>query len=274
MSINGQGINENELGAPPERGEAPGASSEPVDIVGIALSRLTNQFSESPKLRAMVEAMVQPLQDALATIEQLRTERWIDTAVGAQLDGAGYIVGESRNGRDDDAYREAIKFRIFVNVSNGTPADLIQGLKALTKPDDIQYIEQYPATAILFTDGPIIPDGIHSIIQDLAPAAISDVPVMVSYSRARPFRFSRLANDGVLAVNNTSRLTANGNRISITTSSISEQEDVPRLGGIAPSLFRVNGLRLAIGANNRLVANDRNSQTVLESGYHLTGVFQ
>jgi hypothetical protein len=241
------------------------------DLITTALSRLTNQFSESPKLRGMVEAMVRPLQDALATIEQLRTERWPDTAIGVQLDGVGQIVGEPRNGRGDDEYRAAIAFRIFVNTSNATPGDLIQGLRTLTQADEIQYIEQYPATAMLFTGGPVVPVGLQETMQSLAPAAISDVQIMVSYAHAPPFRFSRQVPDNQLNVGEGTRLTANGNRIRVSPQGI-EETIGPVLGGITPSFLTANGFKLAVGPG-RLRVNDPNTQTLIDSGYHLAGVY-
>ena len=111
-----------------------------LDYVSIALPRLTGQFANSPKLNAIMAAIVAPLTTLENDADSLNTNRWIDTAIGAQLDGCGYIVGEAREGRDDEAYREAIKYRVFVNVSNATPTDLIRGLKFLTKPTDCQYI--------------------------------------------------------------------------------------------------------------------------------------
>jgi hypothetical protein len=241
------------------------------DLIATALSRLTNQFSESQKLRGMVEAMVRPLQDALATIEQLRTERWPATAIGAQLDGVGNIVGEARNGRDDAEYRAAIAFRIFVNTSNATPGDLIQGLRTLTRADEIQYIEQYPATAMLFTGGPIAPTGLQQTIQGLAPAAISDVQVMVSYAHAPAFRFSRAVPDNFLNVGDGTRLTANGSRIRVSPQG-AEESTGPVLGGIAPSFLTANGFKLAVGPG-RLRVNNPNTQTFIDSGYHLPGIY-
>jgi len=241
------------------------------DLIVTALSRLTNQFSESPKLRGMVEAMVRPLQDALATIDQLRTERWPSTAIGVQLDGVGHIVGEPRNGRSDDEYRAAIAFRIFVNTSNATPGDLIQGLKTLTRADEIQYIEQYPATAMLFTGGPTVPAGLQKTMQDLAPAAISDVQIMVSYAHAPAFRFARAVPDNVLNVGEGTRLTANGSRIRVSPQG-AEDATGPTFGGIAPSFLTTNGFKLAVGPG-RLRVNDPNTQTFIDSGYHLTGVY-
>ncbi len=240
-----------------------------IDFQEIAVSRLTNQFRDSPKLQALVAAMVAQFNEVGAAADELRDERWPAVAVGDQLDGCGYIVGEARQGRNNTNYREAIFFKIFVNSSNATPEDLIHALRILTSPDDIQYMEQYPATAILFTDGPTVPEGLQNTMQGLAPAAISEVPVMVSYA-AVPFRFSSELPTSILGVNTDCRLTANGNRIQISPQ-LGELSEQSRFGGIAPSYLRVNGLRLGVDTY-RLVVNDPNSQTMIDPGYHLTGV--
>ena len=242
-----------------------------IELKEIALSRLTNQFSESPKIRALVETLVNQFQTVVNDAEELKTKRWIDTAEGVQLDGCGAIVGELRQGKNDEDYREAIKFRIFVNTSNGTAEDLIKGIRLLTFPDDVQYIEQYPATAMIFTNGPIISSGLQETIQDISPVAISDVQILFNYAIGKPFRFAKSQPDSVLRVNTNSRLTANGNRIAISPQT-STATTGPRFSGIAPSYLKVNGSRLALSGGLKLVVNDINTQTIIDSGYHLTGV--
>jgi hypothetical protein len=242
-----------------------------LDYITIAQGRLTNQFSEKPLIKALAGAMVSPLTDNEAVADQLKNERWIDTAIGKQLDGCGYIVGESRQGRTDDEYRKAILFRIFVNTSNATPEDLMHGLRFITEPDDVQYMEQFPATAILFTDGPKTPSDIQSVMQDLAPAAICDVPVMVSFAHKSPFRMSKEPPLGELFVNSDADyLTANGSDIQVTFAEIGTGS---RLGGLAPAELDVGGFGLDIDGS-WLAINSPNFDTVIESGYHLVGVYQ
>lgn len=242
-----------------------------MDYVETGQGRLTNQFSEKPRIKALVGAMLSPIQASDDAAVSLKNERWISTAIGKQLDGCGEIVGETRQGRGDDDYRAAIIFRVFINTSNATPENLIYGLRYLTSPDDIQYIEQYPATAILFTDGTNVRDDIQTTIQDLAPAAISIVPVLVTFSNATPFRFSKSAPNRVLNAGTGKRLTANGNRIAISPAD--ESDNGARLGGIAPAFMTANGLKLKAGAG-RLRINSPNHQTIIEPGYHLTGCYQ
>lgn len=232
--------------------------------------KLTGQFTDSPKLKGMVKAIMDALTELETQADELTTERWIDTAIGKQLDGCGYIVGEPRQGRDDDAYREAIKFRVFVNIAKGTPSTLIQGLKFLTKPSDCQYLESYPATAILFTNGYPVPTNIHDQMQGMAPVAISDVPVAVSYGQ-KPFRFSKTSTVLDFFKVNTSRLKVNGAFLKVTKSGDTE-ENGSRFGGIVPARLKVNGSFLSLGTKTLAVYNP-NQLTLLGSD-NLTGVYQ
>lgn len=241
-----------------------------LDYIALAKSRLTNQFSEAPRITALTEAMITPVQDVEELADDVKNLRWIATASGKQLDGCGYIVGEPRQGRDDEEYRKWILFRIFVNTSNATPEDLMHGLRFLTDPDDVQYMEQYPATAILFTDGPNVPENIQPVMQGLSPAAIADVPVMVTFAHAPPFRFSKEPPAGELFVNNDADyLTANGSDLQVSVANI---DNGARFGGIAPAELDVGGFGLDVGGP-WLAINSPEFDTMIESGYHLTGVY-
>lgn len=241
-----------------------------LDYSAIADTRLTNQFQEKPLIKELNSAMVAPLTSAESLADDVRLNRFIDLAVGVQLDGCGYIVGEPRLGRDDAKYKAAILFRIFVNTSTATPHDVMQGLRLLTDPSDLQYIEQYPATAMLFTDGVVIPPNIQAVIQGLAPAAISQVPIIVTFANALPFRFARTQLPNELFVNlDADYLTANGSDIQISSDVLTVGS---RLGGLAPADLDVNGFMLDVGVGT-LSINDANNNVMIESGYHLPGIY-
>ncbi|WP_315809505.1 DUF2612 domain-containing protein [Pseudomonas sp. C9-3] len=63
------------------------------DYVGL----ITTEHSDKPKYMAMVEAVVQPMIDALNASQGLPVDFDLDQAVGAQLDVVGLWVGISRN---------------------------------------------------------------------------------------------------------------------------------------------------------------------------------
>lgn len=58
---------------------------------------ITTEHSDKPKYMAMVEAVVQPMVDALNASQGLPADFDLDLAVGAQLDVVGLWVGISRN---------------------------------------------------------------------------------------------------------------------------------------------------------------------------------
>lgn len=241
-----------------------------IELIEQAVERLTGQFGNSPKLKALVAAIVGPLYDLGLFADSLKTDRWVDDAYGAQLDGCGNIVGETRQGRGDDAYREALKFRIFINVSKGTPGDLIRGLKYLTDPTDCQYLESYPATALLFTNGYYITSNIQPTMQDLSPAGVSTVPIAVSFL-GDPFRFAKEPPPGELFVNDgADYLTAEGADILVTTSSA--PNGVASLGGIVPGELDVGIGYLDVGGPTLAVYNPDSTKTLGHD--NLTGVFQ
>ena len=242
-----------------------------LDYQALAVSRLASQFQKSPKLKGLVAAMVGPLAVIEGHADDLISQRWIETAIGAQLDGAGFIVGEPRLGREDEAYREAIRFRVFVNTSNATPTDLIRGLKYFSSPTDCQYIEMYPATAILFTNGLFVTKDIQPTMQDLAPVAISDLPVMVSFG-SKPFRFGKTTVISNLAVNNPlQNLHANGSNIQVTAYYGGAQGE-SSLGGVIPSRLNIGIGHLNIGGPFLAVYNPNTTITLGHD--NLTGVFQ
>lgn len=216
-----------------------------LDYTATALSRLSRQFSDSPKLRGLVEAIVKPLGDIEVDADDLRNKRWIDTAVGAQLDGIGSIVLESRNGRNDDDYRDALRFRVFINVSKGTPHDVIHALKYVTKSDDAQYMESWPATVLLYCNGHKVNKALPDSIQDLLPAGVSDVDIAVSYG------------GDALRLSNPAQVT----------------DDMSELAGLAAAvLYCTDGRRLRTLSNKRIRL--RMGYVVHKTKPTLTGLFE
>lgn len=66
------------------------------DHAGTAWGHWLSQFDGKPKLEALVKALLKPAQGLQGALKALYEERWLDTAVGKQLDGIGEIVGLSR----------------------------------------------------------------------------------------------------------------------------------------------------------------------------------
>lgn len=124
------------------------------------------------KLKQFITAFSVQGQAIESMFQKLYALRSINTSTNAQLDGIGEIAGESRLGRDDEKYRIAIVFRLFLNVSSGEPETLLAATKFLTKGTVATIKEIYPATVQLFTDGTAIDFTTTSFLQSLAPAGV------------------------------------------------------------------------------------------------------
>lgn len=110
-----------------------------------ALSRFTSQYEAADKLRGLAGISadrVQALEDAL---QQLLRERFLDAAVGKQLDELGEIVGEPRLSRTDRQYRPAIRIRIELNRSGGEPESVISFVRQGFGAEIVDFREIYPA---------------------------------------------------------------------------------------------------------------------------------
>ena len=146
------------------------------------LDRRLEQFRDKDRFSAMLEVLgeqVQALEDALY---QVLTETSIDVAVGAQLDGLGSVVGEERAGRDDDAYRVAIRVRIAINLSEGTPEDLLALALAISGGSNALLIEYFPASFEIQILDPV-PSGtdparIASVVRSGKPAGVGAVSII------------------------------------------------------------------------------------------------
>lgn len=160
-----------------------------MDYVTIAKSRLAGGLYQKPLVEALISALPNQLSILELVFDQLKNERSIDTAIGIQLDKVGDIVGETRQGRDDETYRQYIRFRVFINISKGRPHDLSYATRFATQGDDVQYLEFFPAQVVMFSDGYAANKTIPVLLQDVAPAAIFEVPLVVSFGET-PFRTS------------------------------------------------------------------------------------
>jgi hypothetical protein len=92
-----------------------------------AQRQLLSQYftRDTPKLRAVLKSFTDEIQDLQEDVIYLEKMLFLDLAEGVFLDFAGELVVESRNGRDDDTYREAIRVKAAVNRFSGTVNDLL-----------------------------------------------------------------------------------------------------------------------------------------------------
>lgn len=139
------------------------------DHAAIGWGHWLAQFKDGSRLEAVVKALLQPWNGAEDALLELLTERWLDTAVGQQLDGIGDIVGLPRIISDvvyvqffgfvsqpgiagfdvgrlrrdyestvggsttllDPEYRRLLYWKIAINNGHGTTPEIIAALKPI-----------------------------------------------------------------------------------------------------------------------------------------------
>jgi hypothetical protein len=159
------------------------------DHAGDALSLLLSQYESAAVMRGLVSAFMAPIQDIEDQVEKLLTERGVDTAIGAQLDVLGAIVGEPRKSRTDELYRPWVKARVLVNRSGGeidTALRITRMIVGRVREYVIEYVPLYPAAfRIAVTGGGFTDEGVtlaHDLQAILLEAAPVGVGVELTYS--------------------------------------------------------------------------------------------
>lgn len=116
------------------------------DRVEKALDLLIQQDRTKQSIRDYLTALITEMQTLENVFKDLYLLRSLDSAEGTQLDGIGQILVLNRDGRSDEVYRIALKFKAFLNQSNGEPEILISALRVFTKSINVAVWEVFPAT--------------------------------------------------------------------------------------------------------------------------------
>lgn len=161
-------------------------ASDPIELVEDhredALALLLTQFQDKPRLAAVLCAFVDPAQETEDAAWQLLTERDLDTAVGAQLDMLGRLVGEAREGRADSEYRPFVRARVLINRSNGLPEEILRIVRVVTGSTvELHLREHFPAAFTVEVVGPI-PFTPATLLRLLRASKAAGVRVLLEYS--------------------------------------------------------------------------------------------
>lgn len=156
-----------------------------------ALGNFLEDLKGKDDLNKLLEIYIRQVEDAERVAFELFEERVLDTAVGAQLDGIGRIIGEERQGKDDAEYRIALATRIDLNNSTGIREDILKMiLGVLGDSTSVDIDEYYPASFVarVLTS---VPDGfdptqLATLVQGAKSAGVNG---QVTYAVAGPFQF-------------------------------------------------------------------------------------
>lgn len=160
---------------------------------GVAL--LISQFRNKPFIEILVRALMAQVQELEVVFFDLLVKRALDTAVGAQLDVIGRIVGQPRGTFDEDTYRTFLRGRVLVNRSSGTVDQMIELANTLL-PDGASIVvrEYYPAAFEIEVIGSV-PDWFGNALAAITLEAkgVGIAPHTRWFNGVEPFRFAAVA---------------------------------------------------------------------------------
>lgn len=157
-----------------------------------ALALLVSQFrgqktnGDLTNLQKLLKILVTPAQELEDVKWQLKTQRWLSTSLGVQLDEIGVILGLPRKaGESDDDYRERLQFQIFINNTSGTPEEVMAVLAFLTNATHVSIHDIGIAAFQLETNGlkfPNPPNDLNDGIFQVSPAGVNYAPIVATYN--------------------------------------------------------------------------------------------
>ena len=140
------------------------------DYTGLLQPRVLSQYQQAKRLLGIMEAGTLQADQIEEAMFQVRSGFFLAIAEGVQLDTLGKIYRESRNGRTDSDYRNAIRLKAATAVS-GTPDEIILFLKnfASGAPSDLEYSPEYPGKYAILTSDDSFGTG---ILDSISPAGV------------------------------------------------------------------------------------------------------
>lgn len=148
------------------------------------------------RLENLLAILAKPAQRLENAMIQLLTQRTSETAIGAQLDVLGRIVGQDRGGLTDDVFRRYIQARIATNRATGKREELIRIAKLVVNDETATiYIDRQPPAALLLrVDGVAVDPSIEAVLLTFMKLAVAlGVRILVQSNSGAPanvFKFS------------------------------------------------------------------------------------
>lgn len=138
---------------------------------------LVEQYELSDGFKDSIIGEADQMQEIENVLLDLLSAFYINTAVGAQLDIVGGIVGETRQNRTDDDYRDGIYFRIFVNNSSGEIEVIQEFTRYVVNGGSFAFAKElFPAKIAVLFDAVSIPANLKQLIDDVAAGGVKILP--------------------------------------------------------------------------------------------------
>jgi len=207
------------------------------------ISRILSQFQDKPNLVAIVKAYLKELTRTQTDSLSLLDHFDIDTAYGATLDNIGKVVDSRRLGRGDVSYRKAIKNRIYLNSSEGTPNQLIQILQLLSGDDSVRFYEHLTFNPKFLSSSNLITRAMAQTLKDSSPATTSEVGIYNSVN-SNELVPSELEIAGGILVDNTGQEFVTDQDLNLAVNYLSNLASANSVKGVPPEVGQTTNLRI------------------------------
>lgn len=148
------------------------AIPEKIDHIESGLSKLLDQFKDSPKAQALLAAYLAEANEVEEALLQLLHERGIFEAEGEQLDILGALFGIRRNGKTDTKLRAEILTVAAGLTSDGTTEVFMQVLRTTSGSDYVDFFE-HPSGDVHALLGAGSTVDTYSFLSNLVPAGVN-----------------------------------------------------------------------------------------------------
>lgn len=145
-----------------------------VDQVEQGVSRVIDNLVDKENYIKLLTLFLEEVQQLEDQNHLIARQKNLDAAEGVWLDYIGAIVGLPRAGRSDEDYRFAIRTKIGINTSDGTPNVIIDLIKQHTSATDVKLIDYYPAGFITTNNGTSGENSsLFELLEGVKPAGVS-----------------------------------------------------------------------------------------------------
>ena len=128
--------------------------------VAEAQEKLLYQFHGAANLNAFLAALVKRAQEVEDAGVGVATLTDPNACNGAQLDLLGRVVGQLREGRDDETYRIWLQARMLLNRMSSTADEILTLLRLVVDPSrTIGFRPEYPAAFTVTVSNGVLPLG-------------------------------------------------------------------------------------------------------------------
>jgi hypothetical protein len=207
------------------------------------LSRLLSQLKDKPNidgiLRAYLKEVTRTQSDSLSLLDSFD----IETAYGFILDNLGRVVDSKRLGRGDESYRQAIKNRIYLNSSEGTPNQLIQILQLLSGDDTVKFFEHLTFNPKFFSISSLISRDMAQTLKESSVATTSEVGIYNTVNNDE-LVLSELSIAGGILIDESGQEFVTDQDVNLAVNYLSNLASLNFDKAILPELSQTNNLRI------------------------------